>query len=56
VFPGHIETLQEMLFATLDRDGTRELEHLLAPVVDHMRALPPRSASRSAARRRGTKK
>ncbi|MDN4613894.1 MarR family transcriptional regulator [Leifsonia sp. F6_8S_P_1B] len=46
VFPGHIETLQEMLFATLDADGTRELERLLTPVVDHMRALPPRSAKR----------
>jgi DNA-binding MarR family transcriptional regulator len=46
VFPGHIEILNRMLFEPLSPEGTRELERLLAPVVGHMRALPPRSAAR----------
>ncbi|MGO4301565.1 MarR family winged helix-turn-helix transcriptional regulator [Leifsonia sp. RAF41] len=46
VFPGHIEVLNRMLFDALPRDDIRMLDALLTPVVRHMRAMPPRSASR----------
>lgn len=46
VFPGHIEVLHRMLFDALSREDIHTLEGLLAPVVQHMRAMPPRSASR----------
>jgi DNA-binding MarR family transcriptional regulator len=46
VFPGHIEVVKEMLFASLSPEGTRQLDGLLSPVVQHMRSLPPRSAGR----------
>jgi DNA-binding MarR family transcriptional regulator len=49
VIPGHVEVLRQQLFAPLTRPGTQELGDLLAPVRDHMRAAPPRSAG---ARRR----
>ncbi|ANF31927.1 MarR family transcriptional regulator [Leifsonia xyli] len=51
VFPGHIEILNRMLFDSLSPDGTVELQQLLAPVVRHMRSLPPRSASTRRGRR-----
>ena len=46
VIPGHIEVLRQQLFAPLTRQDTRALGDLLAPVRDHMRAAPPRSARR----------
>ena len=46
VFPGHIEVLNRMLFDALSRDDIGTLGALLTPVVRHMRAMPPRSASR----------
>ena len=49
VLPGHVEIVRQQLFASLSGPQTRELGDLLAPVRDHMRAAPPRSAG---ARRR----
>jgi DNA-binding MarR family transcriptional regulator len=49
--PGHVEVLRELLFATLTADDVSTLTALLEPVLDHMRAAPPRSAT---PRRRGT--
>jgi DNA-binding MarR family transcriptional regulator len=48
--PGHVEVLRELLFATLTEDDVSVLAALLEPVLDHMRAGPPRSAT---PRRRG---
>lgn len=47
--PGHIEELQELLFKPLSGPDVITLAALLEPVLDHMRASPPRSAT---ARRR----
>ncbi len=44
VIPGHVEVLRLQLFAPLSRADTQALSDLLAPVRDHMRAAPPRSA------------
>ena len=49
--PGHVEVLREVLFATLTDDDVSALAALLEPVLDRMRAAPPRSAT---PRRRGT--
>ena len=51
VFPGHIEVLREMFLKPLSSADVDTLATLLAPVRDHMRASPPRSA---APRRRRT--
>ncbi|NMO88393.1 MarR family transcriptional regulator [Actinomycetospora sp. TBRC 11914] len=51
VLPGHEEVVSRMLFDPLSRDDARTLASLLAPVRDHMRSAPPRSAT--ARRRRG---
>jgi DNA-binding MarR family transcriptional regulator len=48
--PGHVEVLRELLFATLTDHDVSTLAALLEPVLDHMRAGPPRSAT---PRRRG---
>ena len=48
--PGHVELLRELLFATLTGDDVSAFAALLEPVLDHMRAGPPRSAT---PRRRG---
>ena len=48
--PGHVEVLRELLFAVLTDDDVSTLAGLLEPVLDHMRAGPPRSAT---SRRRG---
>ena len=45
VLPGHVEVLRQQLFSPLSRSDTRALGDLLAPVRDHMRAAPPRSAA-----------
>jgi DNA-binding MarR family transcriptional regulator len=44
VIPGHVEVLRQQLFAALTRAQTQALGDLLAPVRDHMRTAPPRSA------------
>jgi len=51
VMPGHVEVINELLFDKLSRSDAEALAALLAPVRDHMRAAPPRSAS--GRRRRG---
>lgn len=49
--PGHVEVLNELLFEPLDSKAVGALGRLLEPVLEHMRARPPRSALRS--RRKG---
>ena len=44
VFPGHIEIVSHLLFEPLSREDVKALAGLLAPVRDHMRTAPPRSA------------
>ena len=45
VLPGHIEVVSGLLFEPLSRDDVEALAALLAPVREHMRATPPRSAA-----------
>ena len=45
VLPGHIQVVSGLLFEPLSRDDVKALAGLLAPVRDHMRSTPPRSAS-----------
>jgi DNA-binding MarR family transcriptional regulator len=45
VLPGHIEVVGGLLFEPLSRDDVQALAGLLAPVRDHMRSAPPRSAA-----------
>jgi DNA-binding MarR family transcriptional regulator len=44
VLPGHTEVISQQLFQPLSRQDVKALADLLAPVLDHMRAAPPRSA------------
>jgi DNA-binding MarR family transcriptional regulator len=50
VFPGHIETVHGLLFAPLSDADAGHLARILTGVTTHLRAAPPRSASR---RRKG---
>jgi DNA-binding MarR family transcriptional regulator len=45
VMPGHSEVVSQLLFEPLSRDDAGTLSGLLAPVRDHMRSTPPRSAA-----------
>ncbi len=45
VLPGHIEVVSRLLLDPLPRKDLEALTGLLAPVRDHMRATPPRSAA-----------
>ncbi|WP_100811153.1 MarR family winged helix-turn-helix transcriptional regulator [Microbacterium sp. BR1] len=45
VFPGHIETLGDLLFAPLSRSDIETLAEILTRTRDHMRQTPPRSAA-----------
>ncbi|MGW2095893.1 MarR family winged helix-turn-helix transcriptional regulator [Promicromonospora sukumoe] len=49
VFPGHVATLDDLLFAPLSRADVETLADILARARDHMRQTPPRWAG---ARRR----
>ena len=51
VLPGHAEVIRDLLFQPLSRDDAKALAHLLAPVRDHMRSAPPRSAAPRSPRR-----
>jgi DNA-binding MarR family transcriptional regulator len=53
VLPGHVEVVSRLLFEPLSGEDVKTLAGLLAPVRDHMRSTPPRSAAprRSRARR-----
>lgn len=46
VFPGHIALLRELLLAPLTAADVEVLADVLTRVRDHMRAAPPRSATR----------
>ncbi|MDO9408839.1 MarR family winged helix-turn-helix transcriptional regulator [Patulibacter sp.] len=46
VFPGHVDVVRGLLFEPLSREDVGDLTRVLAPVRDHMRAAPPRSAAR----------
>jgi DNA-binding MarR family transcriptional regulator len=43
--PGHVEELRDLLFEPLSAPDVTTLAALLEPVLDHMRASPPRSAT-----------
>jgi DNA-binding MarR family transcriptional regulator len=45
VMPGHVEVVRQQLFEPLPHAAAEALAGLLAPVRDHMRAAPPRSAA-----------
>ncbi|WP_139982716.1 MarR family winged helix-turn-helix transcriptional regulator [Nocardioides litoris] len=45
VLPGHVDVVRDQLVAALPGAGIGQLADLLAPVRDHMRAAPPRSAA-----------
>jgi DNA-binding MarR family transcriptional regulator len=45
--PGHVAELQELLFKPLSGPDVSSLAALLEPVLEHMRASPPRSATPS---------
>ena len=45
VFPGHIDLVSHLLFEPLSPADVESLADLLAPVRDHMRSTPPRSAT-----------
>ena len=44
VMPGHADVIDHLLFQRLSRKDAKALADLLAPVRDHMRSTPPRSA------------
>jgi DNA-binding MarR family transcriptional regulator len=44
VFPGHIEAVQNLLFAALDEADVEVLARVMTQVSGHLRANPPRSA------------
>ena len=45
VLPGHTEVISQQLFQPLSEADAVTMAELLAPVRDHMRAAPPRSAA-----------
>ncbi|MBV8716516.1 MAG: MarR family transcriptional regulator [Chloroflexi bacterium] len=45
VLPGHVEVVSRLLLEPLSRKDLEVLTRLLAPVRDHMRTTPPRSAA-----------
>lgn len=45
VFPGHIAVVRELLLEPLSSRQVSQLAGLLEPVRDHMRSVPPRSAT-----------
>ena len=51
VLPGHAEVISRLLFEPLSRKDAKALADLLAPVRDHMRSAPPRSAAPRGPRR-----
>jgi DNA-binding MarR family transcriptional regulator len=47
VFPGHIATVHGLLFEPLSASDADDLARILRKVGEHLRAAPPRSATRS---------
>ncbi|WP_045745145.1 MULTISPECIES: MarR family transcriptional regulator [Actinoplanes] len=52
VLPGHVERVQQLLFAPLSGDDVTAFGAVLGRIREHMRAVPPRSAKPRAARRK----
>ncbi|MGO4533819.1 MarR family winged helix-turn-helix transcriptional regulator [Leifsonia sp. 2MCAF36] len=50
VFPGHIDTVYQLLFAPLTDADAGDLARILGRVSEHLRAAPPRSATRRRAK------
>jgi DNA-binding MarR family transcriptional regulator len=50
VFPGHISTVHQLLFEPLTAEDADDLARILGRVSAHLRAAPPRSASRRRSR------
>lgn len=46
VFPGHIDAVRGLLFASLTDDDAADLARILGQVTTRLRAAPPRSATR----------
>lgn len=46
VFPGHIATVHGLLFSAITDEDASDLARILGRVSEHLRAAPPRSASR----------
>ncbi|SDQ13070.1 DNA-binding transcriptional regulator, MarR family [Curtobacterium sp. UNCCL20] len=46
VFPGHIATVYGLLFSAITDEDASDLARILGRVSEHLRAAPPRSASR----------
>ncbi|WP_065964154.1 MarR family transcriptional regulator [Curtobacterium sp. UCD-KPL2560] len=46
VFPGHIATVHDLLFADVPDEDAAHLARILGSVRDHLRSHPPRSAAR----------
>lgn len=46
VFPGHVSMVHDLLFAPLTGDDAGDLARILGTVATHLRAAPPRSATR----------
>lgn len=46
VFPGHIGTVHDLLFSPLTDEDADQLARILGRVSEHLRAAPPRSATR----------
>ncbi len=44
VFPGHIEIVRNLFLDPLSREDVETLARLLAPIREHVRTTPPRSA------------
>jgi DNA-binding MarR family transcriptional regulator len=53
VMPGHVEVVQRLMMAPLNRADVAGITDVLGRVRDHMRSAPPRSAAPRAARPRG---
>ncbi|WP_022885476.1 MarR family winged helix-turn-helix transcriptional regulator [Glaciibacter superstes] len=45
VLPGHIQALQDLLFANLSVTDVNELARILEQAADHLRSTPPRSST-----------
>jgi DNA-binding MarR family transcriptional regulator len=50
VFPGHIGTVHDLLFSPLTDEDADQLARILGRVSEHLRAAPPRSATRRRAK------
>ncbi|MBF4575575.1 MarR family winged helix-turn-helix transcriptional regulator [Frondihabitans sp. VKM Ac-2883] len=46
VFPGHIGTVHDLLFAPITDDDARDLARILGRISERLRTNPPRSAAR----------